>query len=52
MSEEIQTKPKGKAIELKLEDDFLPNISEIKEAQKFASEVSPFLLQMLEANEE
>ena len=49
---QVQNKPKGKAIELELEDDFLPNINEIKEAQKFASEVSPFLLQMLEANEE
>ncbi|HRH40402.1 MAG TPA: hypothetical protein PKY82_02070 [Pyrinomonadaceae bacterium] len=50
MSEE--TKPKGKAIEIEIDDDFAPDNRDIKDTQKFASEVSPFLLGLLEAEEE
>lgn len=52
MSENSQMKPKGKATEIELNEDFQPDNSEVKEMQKFASEVSPFLLGLLEAEEE
>lgn len=47
MNEEI--KPEGKATIVELEEKFEPDDSEIKKVQKFASEVSPFLLNLLEA---
>lgn len=50
MSEEV--KPKGKPVEIKLDEGFAPNNRDIKEIQKFASEVSPFFLELLEAEEE
>lgn len=50
MSEE--TKPKGKATSIELDEDFQPDNSEIKKAQRLAREVSPLMLDLFEAREE
>ena len=51
MAEDTKQKPQGKATEVKLREDFQPDKDEIKKMQDKARSVSPFLLDLLEAEE-
>lgn len=51
MAEDKEQKSKGKATEVKLRENFQPNKDEIRKMQEKAREVSPFLLDLLEAEE-
>lgn len=46
-----ENKPEGKAVEVKLREDFQSDKEEIKKMQDEARSVSPFLLELLEAEE-
>lgn len=51
MSDEKEEKTKGKAVEVKLREDFDPNNKELSKMQQLARSVSPFMLDLLEAKE-
>lgn len=51
MAEDTKQKPKGKATDVKLREDFQPNKDEVKKMQDKAREVSPMMLDLLEAEE-
>lgn len=51
MAEDKNQKLKGKATEVKLREDFQPSKDEVKKMQDKAREISPFLLDLLEAEE-